>query len=68
MLSTWLTFKVDYECRPTLVEFPAAFCCLLLLMMMMMMTMLGMELGQHHFPADGAGWRQVKCFHYESLS
>lgn len=57
MLSTWLTFKVDYECRPTLAEMPAdddddddAVD------------------GNGDGNGDGAGWRQVKCFHYESLS
>lgn len=56
MLSTWLTFKVDYECRPTLVEeMPADD---------------DDDDGavDGNGDGDGAGWRQVKCFHYESLS
>lgn len=52
LLSTWLTFKVDYECRPTLVEMPAD----------------DDDDDAVDGYGDGAGWRQVKCFHYESLS
>lgn len=54
MLSTWLTFKVDYECRPTLVEMPA--------------DDDDDDAVDGNGDGDGAGWRQVKCFHYESLS